>query len=322
MKSKQVYNFIKNYLMTIVLVMLILFFAVSNEYFFTWKNFFNVCRQVAVLGVCGLGISFIMLSGAIDLSMGSLMTVLAIFVAKMMVEWGLSPVIAVPVTIACGTLFGFIIGFTINKLHIPAFIGTLAFSTVLGGVAYLLVGGQSVKGFPDGFKLIGQGYLGPIPVPVIILVLILLLGNFVLNHTVFGRYVYTVGGNAETARLSGLDPVKIKVICFSIAGALGAVAAIIAASRLNSVNSSVCSSYSFDAITANMLGGVSAKGGVGRISGILVGILIIGVLSNGMTLMNVQSYWQDVIKGIIMLFAIAMDSFIDRQGNKLAAKNG
>lgn len=320
MNSKKLYSFAKNYLMTIVLVLLVVFFALSNEYFFTVKNFFNVCRQVAVLGICGLGLSFIMLSGAIDLSMGSLMSVLAILVAKMMVEWGIAPWLAVVLTVIIGAMIGCLIGTTINKLHIPAFIGTLAFSTALGGIAYLLTNGASIKSFPDSFKLIGQGYLGSIPIPVIILILILILGNFILNHTIFGRYVYTVGGNMETARLSGINPMKIKIICFTIAGALGAIAAIISASRLNSVNSTICSSYSFDAITANMLGGVSAKGGVGRISGILVGILIIGVLSNGMTLMNVQSYWQDVIKGGIMLFAIAMDSFMERQGNKIAAK--
>lgn len=320
MRSKKAYSFIKNYLMTIVLLLLIVFFSLVSEYFLTVTNLLNVCRQVAVLGICGLGISFIMLSGNIDLSMGSLMTVLAIVVAKLMMEAGISPALAIILTILFGAVVGFMIGVTINKLKIPAFIGTLAFSTAFGGIAYLMTGGQSVKAFPDAFKVIGQGYVGPIPVPIIILAVILLAGSFVLNQTVFGRYVYTVGGNAETARLSGIDPVKIKIICFTIAGVLGAISAIIAASRMNSVNSSICNSYSFDAITANMLGGVSAKGGVGRISGILVGILIIGVLSNGMTLMNVQSYWQDVIKGAIMLFAIAMDSIMEHQGNKLAAK--
>lgn len=320
MRSKKAYSFIKNYLMTIVLLLLIVFFSLVSEYFLTVTNLLNVCRQVAVLGICGLGISFIMLSGNIDLSMGSLMTVLAIVVAKLMMEAGISPALAIILTILFGAVVGFMIGITINKLKIPAFIGTLAFSTAFGGIAYLMTGGQSVKAFPDAFKVIGQGYVGPIPVPIIILAVILLAGSFVLNQTVFGRYVYTVGGNAETARLSGIDPVKIKIICFTIAGVLGAISAIIAASRMNSVNSSICNSYSFDAITANMLGGVSAKGGVGRISGILVGILIIGVLSNGMTLMNVQSYWQDVIKGAIMLFAIAMDSIMEHQGNKLAAK--
>lgn len=320
MDSKKVYTFIKNYLMTIVLVLLIIFFSLASEYFFSMNNLLNVCRQVAVLGICGLGISFIMLSGAIDLSMGSVMSVLAVLVAKLMIEAGLNPFLAIVLTLICGALLGLLIGITINKLHIPAFIGTLAFSTSLGGVAYLMTDGQSIRDFPDLFKWIGQGYIGVIPVPIIFLILILLAGSFILNHTVFGRYVYTVGGNQETARLSGLNPERIKIICFTIAGLLGGIAAIIAASRLNSVNSTICSSYSFDAITANMLGGVSAKGGVGRISGILVGILIIGVLSNGMTLMNIQSYWQNVIKGAIMLFAIAMDSFMDRQAGRIAAK--
>jgi len=315
-----VINLVKKYMMTIVLVILCIYFTFSTEYFFSVNNLLNVTRQVAVLGICGLGIAFIMLSGAIDLSSGSAMTVLAIFAAKMMVAFNQPVWFTIIVTLIIGTLIGFIIGFSINKLDIAPFIGTLAFSTTLGGIAYLLCDGKAISSFPEGFKFWGQGYIGIIPIPIIIMFVLLLLGSFILNKTVLGRYIYVVGGNRETARLSGLNPKKIKILCFSIAGFLFAIAGLLTASRLNSVNTSVCSSYSFDAITANMLGGVSAKGGVGRISGVLIGILIIGVLSNGMTLMNIQSYWQSVIKGVIMLFAVAMDSFMSKQNTKAAIK--
>lgn len=315
-KYKKVLKFVKSYLMTIVLVLLIVFFSIANEYFFTFNNLINVTRQVAVLGISGLGIAFVMLSGSLDLSLGSQMSLAAVIASKLMIEHGVAVPIAILATLITSTVVGLLIGYSINKLKLNPFIGTLAASTALGGVTYLLTNGATIQGFSEGYKFIGQGEILGIPVPIILMGIILLIGSFVLNKTIFGRYIYTVGGNVETARLSGIKTNLIKVIAFGIAGLLIGVAAIMQSSRLNIVNATLGSSYTFDAITANMLGGVSAKGGVGKISGILIGILIIGVLSNGMTLMGIQSYWQSVIKGMIMFFAIAMDSFVDRASLK------
>ena len=221
--------------------------------------------------------------------------------------------VAIGVTLIVILIGGFIIGIVINTFKINPFVATLAFSTVLSGISFGITGGYQISHFTDGFKFISQGFIGAVPMPVILMIVILLIGAFVLNKTYIGKFIYSVGGNEEASRLSGININRIQIGAYVAGGFLAGIASIMMASRLNSVSTTCGDGYTFDAMTAIMLGGVSVRGGKGKTSGILIGILIIGVLNNGLTLIGVQSFIQSIIKGIIMLAAICSDSLIYRK---------
>lgn len=294
----------------LVLIALFIYFSIASDKFLTSSNVFLVLRQVSVLGIVSLGAAIISLSGGLDISLGNQMTLYGLVVAYMMVKMNLSMGLAIPVVLLLSLGVGLIIGTIIVKTRINPFVATLAFSTVFSGISFGITGGYQISKFSDAFKFIAQGYVGPIPTPVILMITILIIGAFVLNKTYIGRYIYSVGGNAEAARLSGINVEAIKIGAYVVGAFLAGIAAIVMASRLNSVSTTSGDSYTFDAMTAIMLGGVSVRGGKGKVSGILIGILIIGVLNNGLTLIGVESFIQSIIKGIIMLLAICSDSLI------------
>lgn len=294
----------------LVLIALFIYFSIASDKFLTSSNVFLVLRQVSVLGIVSLGAAVISLSGGLDISLGNQMTLYGLVVAYMMVKMNLSMGLAIPVVLLLSLVVGLIIGTIIVKTRINPFVATLAFSTVFSGISFGITGGYQISKFSDAFKFIAQGYVGPIPTPVILMITILIIGAFVLNKTYIGRYIYSVGGNAEAARLSGINVEAIKIGAYVVGAFLAGIAAIVMASRLNSVSTTSGDSYTFDAMTAIMLGGVSVRGGKGKVSGILIGILIIGVLNNGLTLIGVESFIQSIIKGIIMLLAICSDSLI------------
>ena len=301
-------NIFSKYGIYIVLVAMIIFFSFASSAFFTSDNIFNILRQVAVVGIAAVGMTFVMLTGGIDLSVGSIIGVSGIVTAQLMVL-GVHPVIAIIVALISGIIMGLINAFIINELKVPPLIVTLGMMTSLRGIAYLVTKGLPIFGFSESFTLIGQGYLWIIPVPVIIMALAFIAGYMVLNKFTIGRYIYGVGGNEEASRLSGVNVKKIKYFVYAVSGFLCGLAGVVLLARTNSGQPKAGSSYEMDIITAVVLGGVSISGGEGKITRVIAGVMIMGILSNGMIITNVGDYVQRVVQGLVLIAAVAFDCY-------------
>ena len=305
--QKQMIEVIKDKAIFLVLAVMIIFFSLVTKTFLTLDNLFNVARQVSMLGIASIGMIFVILLGGIDLSTGSIITFVNIVTAYMMVKMDISMWPAILLTLMMCILIGLFNGFAVATFNMPALIVTFATQTIFAGVAYMISGGMPISGLPDEFAVIGQGYVGVVPIPVLIMIVAFVLGGVILNKTYFGRYFYALGGNEEAAKLSGIRVKAIKMLVFALSGLFGGIAGIVMLSRTNSGQATAGRGYEFDVITAVVLGGVSLSGGSGRMLNVVAGVLILGVLSNGMVLMNVSSYAQMVIKGIILLLAVGFD---------------
>jgi ribose transport system permease protein len=311
-------SFIKKYGIIIVLMLVMVFFSVTTTAFFTINNLFNVARQVSMLGIVAVGMTFVMLTGGIDLSVGSLLSIVSVVGAGAMVKGGCNPVVAVIISLAVATIFGLFNGLIITKVNIPPLITTLATMTIIRGISYIITGGLPIYGFPESFTIIGQGYLWIFPIPVIIMVIVFTIGSFILNNSYFGRYFYAIGGNEEATRLSGVNVQGVKLLVYSLSGLVAGIAGVILLSRVNSGQPIAGSGFELDVVTAVVLGGVSISGGEGKLSGVLTGVLIMGVLSNGLIIMNIGEYYQLVTKGLVLLVAVGFDR-MQQQGK--TAKN-
>ena len=297
----------RRYGMLAVLVVLIVIFSFGSKYFLTGDNIINVLRQVAVCGISAVGLTFIMLTGGIDLSIGTVIGMTGVMTAIAMVEWQIPMLLAVLIGLVTGLLIGLINGLLVTYVNIPALIATLGTMTSVRGLCFIVTGGLPVYNFPESFDVFGKGYISVIPVPVIIMVIILVIGWYVLNKTKYGRYLYAIGGNAEAARLSGINVKKNKVMTYVIAGLLSAVAGIVELSRLSSGQPNTGNGFEMTVITAVVLGGISVNGGEGKFFGVVVGVFVMGVLTNGMVMMNIYEYYQQLIKGIVLLVAVGFD---------------
>jgi ribose transport system permease protein len=292
----------------LVLLILVFFFATTSPAFLRPSNLLNIARQISMMGIAAVGMMFALLLGGIDLSIGSQITLVNIVTAWLMVKGGVHPGLAVIIALIMSSSIGFLNGYIISKIKVHAIIVTLSMMIIVEGVAYLISGGLPIFGFPRSFAVIGQGYLGPIPIPVIIMIAILLLGSFILNRTFFGRYFYALGGNEEASILSGIDVTKVKWLVYGLSGLFAGIAGIVMLSRTNSGQVLSGKGFEFEVLTACVLGGVSVSGGVGKISNVVGGLLIIGVLSNGLVLLNVSEFTQMVIRGSVLLLAVIFDS--------------
>ncbi len=226
-----------------------------------------------------------------------------------MVNLGWNMWLAIFVSLLASTLIGLVNGVAVANLNMPALIVTFATQTIFEGLAYIICGGIPIFGFSDAFSFIGQGYIGAIPSPVVLLIIAFLVGGFILVKSYFGRYIYAVGGNEEAAELSGIQVKKIKYLVYALSGLFAGIAGIVMLSRTNSGQPTAGKGYEFDVITAVVLGGVSVNGGAGKISNVIAGVLIIGMLGNGMVLLNVSSYVQMVVKGLILAIAVGFDCY-------------
>ncbi|MBP7202535.1 MAG: ABC transporter permease [Propionivibrio sp.] len=273
--------------------------------FLTEGNLTNVLRQVVVVSLLACGVTFIIILGHIDVSLGSVLALTGTIAASVMSMTQSLP-LALAAGVGLGMVTGLINGFVITYFRIPAFIMTLAMTTVARGAVLLYTGGVPVTNLGD-FKVIGQGSLGIIPVSVVILFFVIGATWVLLNKTKFGRYVYAVGGNPKAAIASGINADRVVIKAFILNGVLCAVAGIVYMSRINSGQPAGGLSYEFDAITAVVVGGTSLMGGTGTITGTIVGALIIGVINNILNLLNVSSYWQQIIKGLIIAVAVILD---------------
>lgn len=306
MKDKVINQF-KDKTIWIVFVLIFIGFAIASPRFLSSSNLFTIARQVSMYGIASIGMTFVILIAGIDLSAGSVITIVNIVCAYLMVKSGFSMTMAVILALVLAVGIGVLNGFLVSSVGIPAIIATFATQTIFAGTAYLLSGGTPIYGFDERFKVIGQGYIGPVPVPVIIMIICFAIGSFILNKTYFGRYFYAVGGNEEAAKLSGIRVGRIKYLTYALAGLFSGLAGIVMLSRTNSAQPTAGIGYEFDVITCVVLGGVSVAGGIGKISNVVAGVLIIGVLTNGMVLLNVSTFSQMIVKGIVLILAVGFD---------------
>ena len=256
----------------------------------------------------GVGMTMVVISGEIDLSVGALLSLVTVFTATIMAKAGIHPVTASVLGLMMATLFGLINGLIVTKTKMPAMVCGFGMMAVIKGIAYLITNGMPVYGIPEGYKVIGQGAICNVPIPAVIMLFIILVGAIILNKTYFGRYVYAVGSNEEAARLSGINVSAIRVKAYMISGFLSGVAGLIMLSRINSGQAIAGEGNEMDVLTAAVLGGVSFNGGQGKVGGMLVGALVMAVLKTGLMIVGISEYWQQVIRGIVLLIAVGFDS--------------
>ncbi|WLS93035.1 ABC transporter permease [Gilliamella apis] len=309
-------NFITNnigILIALLLISIILSFA--SPVFLSQENMLSVLRQVSTNMCLALGMTLIIILGGIDLSVGSIVAMAGTLTVGFISigEMGIVPAILLGLFI--GTLCGAANGVAIAYTGIPPFIVTLAMMMIARGVGYIYSGGQSIRIFDESFTSIGTGYLGMIPYPVIYMVVFIVVMLVVVNRTRLGTYIYALGGNREAARLSGIAIKRVEIIVYTIAGFLAAFAGIVLAARMYSGQPSVAQGYEMDAIAACVLGGISMSGGIGRISGTILGVIVIGIINNGLNLLGVNSFWQLVAKGVIIFLAVYVDMLKRKKAN-------
>lgn len=305
--TKNRIDIIRKYGIILVMLVLMVLFSVLSDVFLTYNNLINICRQVSMIGIASIGGMFVMLLGGIDLSQGALVSFINIVCAYLMVKAGIPYGAAIVINIAAGALVGYLNGIFVTMLNIPPLIATLGTQNILFGLAYIICKGQSIAGFPDVFRTIGQGYLGPIPIPVILMVIFFAIGGFILNKTYFGRFLYAIGGNEEAAKLSGIHVKRVKRMVYMLSGLFTSISAIVTLSRVNSGQANTGTGFEFDVITAIVLGGISVNGGSGKLYNAILGVLIIGILNNGLVLINMSQYMQMIIKGVILIAAVGFD---------------
>jgi ribose transport system permease protein len=297
----------------IVIVLIGLILSFLSPVFLSPNNLLTVLLQITTNTYIALGMALVMILGGIDLSVGSIVAMSGTLTVGFMVLNHQPMWLAVMLGLSTGAAIGLINGLVVAFFKIPSFIVTLAMLNVARGVAYVYSGGRSTRMMTPAFTNIGSGYLWVFPLPVLYMVILIAIFFVALNRTKFGTYIYAIGGNRESARLSGVPIKKVEIATFTISGLLAAFAGIVLSARMFSGQPSVGIGYELDAIAACVLGGVSMAGGVGRISGTILGAVVIGIISNGLNLINVSSFWQLIVKGIIILIAVVIDS---QKGNQ------
>ena len=314
-------SLLRKHIAQFLLVVFVVFFTAQRpDVFLTVNNLMNIARQVATMGIVALGMSFVMLTGGLDFSVGSMASLSGI-VAALLIKSGFPIYPAFCVGILCCMIASTVTGIVGVLLNIPILVVSIAMQQVLDGFNSVITGNQSIYGFEDAVKVLGQGELfGFIPIPVVLLAVCAAIVSFVLSKTYMGRYLFTVGGNQRAAKLAGINVVKTRVLASVVCGFMSGFAGIVLMSRTASASASVGGSMASDVITAAVLGGVSITGGVGNTSGVITGVLIIGILNNGLQLMGVDSTIQNIIKGIILILAVSLDSLSRIQKSKRLKK--
>jgi inositol transport system permease protein len=328
-KTFDLFDFLARFAPMIFLIVLMALFAAAEPRFLSSINLFNVMRQVSITGLLALSMTFVILTAGIDLSVGSLLAfagLVAAAVAKgglasrftvgaggVGYGWGLAALAAIVVGLLCG----YVQGVAVTRLKVPPFVVTLGGMSAFRGAALLFSGGGPISGFEPSFTWWGQGKIGPVPVPVIIFLAFAVLAHITLRYTRYGRQVYAVGGNPEAARLSGLNVNRILTSVYVISGFFCGLASFVLAARLNSAEAVAGTGYELTVIASVVIGGTSLFGGSGTILGTVVGTILIGVLLNGLILMDVSSYIQQIIIGIIIVLAVAFDTFAKSRRRKV-----
>lgn len=299
----------------IVLCLVLMVNPATSRTFLTEKNIFNVLRQTSTNLYIACGMTMVIILAGIDLSVGSVIALSGCIAAGCVVHYNLPLGIAILAGIFVGFAVGLFNGIVVAKTTIPAFIVTLATMNIAKGLAYVYTGGSPVRVITEEWQFIGGGYLGIFPVPVLILLLVLILTGLIMNKTVLGRHLYAVGGNPQAAKFSGINVARVNFLVFVFSGIMAGLAGVVLASRMYSGQPTAGEGAEMDAIAAVVVGGTSMAGGSGKLGGTIIGGLIIGILNNGLNLMNVNSFWQYVVKGTVILLAVYVDFIRHRKSD-------
>lgn len=290
----------------IILIVAVIIATVLSDTFLSFNNISNILRQNAVVMIIAFGAQMVLISGEVDLSAGSVTAFAGVTATLIMKQTG-NVMLSIMAGLISGCVFGFINGWVITFFGIPAFISTLATQFIGRGAILAITNAQPVTGLDKSFTILGQGYVWQVPIPIIITIVVALIYWLTMNRRRFGRYVYATGGNAEAAKASGINVISVKIKSFLFAGLMSGLAGVILMSRLNSGQPSGAEAYEFDAITAAIIGGTSMSGGIGKVSGTIIGAIFVGVLLNIMTQMDVSAYYQKIVKGAIIALAVIID---------------
>ncbi|MDC7245203.1 MAG: ribose ABC transporter permease [Sphaerochaetaceae bacterium] len=310
-KTLDMKQVVKNNGVLIVFFIICIGLSFLSPYFFTLNNILNIFRQTSIYGVIAVGMTFVILTGGIDLSVGSILALSGMICAGLMKNNGVNAFAASLIAILVGGGLGLVNGLLITLGKIAPFVVTLGMVTIARGLTLIYSKGYPVSGFSSSFREIGGGYFLGIPIPAIIFVITVVIAWYILNHTRLGRYTYAIGGNEETVTLSGINVKFYKTMVYVIVGIASGLSALILTSRLNSAEAIAGQGYELDVIAAVVIGGTSLSGGRGTIIGTLIGALLIGVINNGMNLLGISPYFQQVVKGCLIIGAVILDRLRD-----------
>lgn len=298
-----------------VLIALTVLLSAISPAFRDPQNLINILQQVTVNAILALGMTMVIFTGGIDLSVGSVVAFSGIVMGILVIDLGVNPWLAALIGIALGSVCGTINGLLISRFKLQPMIATLGMMSIARGAALTLAGGRTISGYPPGFTWLGNGTIPgtTIPVQIVFMLLLYVIAYYFMRYRRFGRALYSVGGNEEATRLSGINVFKYKTLAYTVSGALAGIASVVLVAKLNSAQSIAGQDYELDAIASAVIGGASLLGGKGSIWGTLMGALIIGVIRNGLNLLNVSSYLQKLIIGFIILIAVLVDAFRNRE---------
>jgi ribose transport system permease protein len=289
------------------------YFKAGENLFFTSDNILTLLRQASFNAIMAAGVSVVIITAGIDLSIGSVWALSSVVMAFVCVNKGLAWTLSVLIGLAVGLACGIVNGWGVTLLRIPPFVATLGMMSIARGLAEVITGGFQISGLPDAFQWWGQGDIFGVPVPVIVAVGVIVLTWSLLRFTRLGRYIYAVGGNEAAAHLSGVPVNRVKLFAYAYCGTLAALAGLLATARMGSVRPSDALGYELDAIAASVIGGISLMGGQGSVLGTAIGAALIGVLRNGMVLLDVSAFWQKVVIGVVIIIAVALDYLVWRR---------
>lgn len=304
-------KFFTKYIMYVVLVLMCIILSLTSDKFLTGLNLMTIVKQISIQSIVAIGMTMIIITGNIDLSVGSIVAFTSVS-AAMMMNKGVPILITMILTLILGGAIGFISGGVTAKLKLHSFLVTLALMQTIRGLAQTLTGGYPIAGLPDSFGVIASGSIGPVPYLVIFMILFYAVFMYIMKYTAFGRSIYAIGGNSESARLSGIHVERVKTMVFTISAMLCAVAGILLTSKVRAGDPTSASGWEMDTIAGAIIGGTNMMGGEGKLGGTIIGLLFVGVLGNGMVLLGVNAYMQSVVKGLVIFLAVIINSIQKR----------
>jgi len=303
------YNYFQEFILLVVLLVLGTIFSLLTDTFLTIPNILNVLLQISIIAILGFGVTIIIISAGIDLSLGSVMALVGMGTAAILTSSTPSIFLAILGGLLIGGIVGFINGITVAYIHLPAFIATLAMMSIARGVALVVTNAIPIYNLPESFLFLGSGFLWGVPTPIYVMISLYFILDFILRKTKFGRYTYAIGGNEEATRLSGINIKRYKLLVYVVGGICTGVAGILFTARLGSGQPTAGVGYELDAITAAILGGTNLFGGSGNLIGTLIGAFVMGVINNGQALLNISSYVQNIVRGIIVILAVGISTY-------------
>ena len=305
-KKKELGSVLRNFALVFIIIAITIVMSFVSPVFMTSKNIINIIRQISINGIIAVGMTFVILTGGIDLSVGSVVAITSVIVGSML-QGGSNWLVACIVALLIALVFGAFNGFMIAYVGFQPFIATLATVTMGSGIALAYSDGKPFTISNESFLKIGQGYIGAIPIPIVLLVIVVAIGLIILKTTTFGRYVFAIGGNKNAAKLSGVRTRRVELMVYIISALCASIVGLILSARISSGQPTAGEGYELDAIAATAIGGTSMTGGVGSLTGTIFGFVLLGLMTNSMNLLNINSFYQEIVKGILIIIAVFLD---------------